>query len=186
MRKIIVSNYVTLDGFFAGPNGEIDWFIWDEEMAQYSIALADSIDTILFGRVTYEGMASYWPTPAAKAENPVIADYMNNLPKIVFSKTLQQADWNNTTLVKEIKPEEILKLKHQPGKNMVIYGSGGLVSTLTQLGLIDDYLIFVNPVILGNGKPLFKDLNNRVNLKLVEAKTFTSGIVLHHYQPEKK
>jgi dihydrofolate reductase len=186
MRKIMVSNYATLDGFFAGPNGEIDWFIWDEEMAQYSIALADTIDTILFGRVTYEGMASYWPTPAAQAENPVIADYMNDSPKIVFSKTLSKADWNNTTLVKEIKPAEILKMKQQPGKNMVIYGSGSLVSTLTQLGLIDDYWIFINPVVLGSGKPLFKDIKDKINFKLVEAKTFSSGIVLHHYQLEKK
>jgi len=186
MRKIIVSNYATLDGFFAGPNGEIDWFIWDEEMAKYSIALADSIDTILFGRVTYEGMASYWPTPSAKEENPVIADYMNNLPKIVFSKTLEKADWKNTTLVKEINKEEILKMKQQPGKDMVIYGSSSIVSTFTQSGLLDDYRIFVNPVVLGSGKPLFKDIKNRINLKLLEAKTFTSGIVLHHYQPERK
>lgn len=149
MRKIIVSNLVSLDGFMAGPNGEIDWFLWNEETAQYAKELAKSIDTILFGRVTYELMAGFWPTPASASEDPVITEYMNNSAKIVFSKTLERADWKNTKVVKEINPEEILKMKQKPGKNMVIYGSGGLVSSLTQLGLIDDYLIFVNPIVLG-------------------------------------
>lgn len=185
MRKVIVSNYVTLDGFIAGPNGEIDWFVWDEETAQYSKDLADSIDTILFGRVTYELMASYWPTPAAAAEDPVITEYMNNSPKIVFSKTLENADWKNTRLVKEINKEEILKKKQQPGKDIVIYGSGSIVSTLTQLGLIDEYQIMVNPVVLGNGKPLFRGMHDTLNLKLLKTRTFRCGNVLLYYQPDK-
>ena len=125
MREIIVSNYVSLDGFFAGPNGEIDWFMWDEETAEYSKGLAASIDTILFGRVTYELMASYWPT--VTTEDPVITEYMNRSPKIVFSRTLKKTDWKNTKLIMELNKEEILDLKKQPGKDMVIYGSGSLV-----------------------------------------------------------
>jgi len=186
MRKIIVSNLVSLDGFMAGPEGEIDWFLWNEETAQYAKDLAESIDTILFGRVTYELMAGFWPTPAADSEDPVITEYMNNLPKIVFSKTLERANWKNTRVMKEINPAEILKMKQQPGRNMVIYGSGSLVSTLTQSGLIDDYLIFVNPVVLGQGKPLFKDLKDRHNLKLVNTKIFKNGVGLLHYEPDRK
>jgi dihydrofolate reductase len=186
MRKIIVSNYITLDGFMAGPNGEIDWFVWDEETAQYSKDLAGSIGTVLFGRVTYELMARYWPTPAAAAEDPVIADYMNNVPKIVFSKTLDKTDWKNTRLIKGVDKEEILKMKQRPGKDMVIYGSGSIVQRLANLGLIDDYRIFVNPVVLGNGKPLFKDHKERLYLKLLNTKTFGCGVVLLHYQPAEK
>ena len=181
MRKIIVSNYVSLDGFFAGPNGEIDWFLWNEETTQYSIELLNSIDTILFGRVTFELMAGYWPTPASAEENPIITNAMNNLPKTVFSKTLTKADWNNTRLVREIDKEEILKLKRESGRDIVIYGSGSIVSAFTKLNLIDDYRIFVNPVIIGNGKPLFKDLKERINLKLLDTMAFGNGVVLLHY-----
>ncbi|MBI5585183.1 MAG: dihydrofolate reductase family protein [Deltaproteobacteria bacterium] len=184
MRKIIVSNYVSLDGFFAGPNGEIDWFVWDEETEGYAIKLAASIDTILFGRVTYELMAGYWPTVAT--ENPVITDYMNNTPKIVFSRSLNKADWRNTRILKEIDPQEIRNLKGQAGKDLVIYGSGRLVATLAQAGLIDDYRIFVNPVVLGNGKHLFAGLQERLKLKLLSTKTFRCGVVLLHYGLETK
>lgn len=183
MRKIIVSNYMTSDGFFAGPNGEIDWFVWDKETAQYSKDLANSIDTILFGRATYELMASFWPTPAASAEDPIITDYMNNTPKIVFSKTLAVPGWKNTKVISDIDRDEISKMKQQPGKNMVIYGSGSIVSALTRLGLIDEYQIFVNPIVLGGGKPLFNGIKDRLNLKLLKAKTFNCGVVLLHYQP---
>lgn len=186
MRRIIVSNYASLDGFFAGPNGEIDWFVWDQETADYSKDLIESIDTILFGRVTYELMAGYWPKADPASEDPVIIDAMNNLPKIVFSKTLEKVTWTNSRLVRENVAEEISEMKQQSGRDMVIYGSGSLVSYLTQLGLIDEYRIFVNPVVLGSGKPLFKDLANRVYLKLLKTKTFNCGVVLLHYQPDKK
>lgn len=186
MRKVIVSNYVTLDGFFAGPNGEWDWFVWDEETAKYSKELLSSIDTILFGRVTYELMASYWPTASPATEDPIIIDAMNNLPKIVFSKTLEKVEWKKSRLIKGNIADEVAQLKQQPGKDMVIYGSGSIVSTLTQLGLIDDYRIFVNPVVLGSGKPLFKDIKDRLNLELLTTKTFDCGVVLLHYQPAKK
>jgi len=183
MRKIIVSNYVTLDGFFAGPNGEIDWFVWDEEMAKYSKDILNTIDTILFGRVTYELMASYWPT--ATTEDPLITDSMNSLPKIVFSKTLDKVEWNNSMLIKENVEEEISILKKLPGKDMVIFGSGSIVSAFTRLGLIDEYRLIVNPIILGKGKPLFRDLKDKLNLKLLEAKKFRFSNVLLCYEPMK-
>jgi len=183
MRKIIVSNYVTLDGFFAGPDGELDWFVWDDQMAQYSRDLLGSIDAMLFGRVTYELMAGYWPAATAAAEDPIITDAMNNSPKIVFSRTLAKADWNNTRLVKEIDRDQILKMKQQPGKDMVIFGSGSIVSAFARLGLIDDYRLLVNPVILGRGKPLFKDIAERINLKLLETRMFDSGVALLRYHP---
>ena len=130
MRKIIVSNLVALDGFFAGPNGEIDWFIWDEETTEYIKGLMSSLDAILFGRATYELMADYWPKASPPEEDPIIIEFMNNAPKIVFSRTLEKVEWNNSRLVKDNIVEEVEKLKQQPGKDMVIFGSGSIVSAL--------------------------------------------------------
>lgn len=187
MRKIIVSNNVTLDGFFAGPNGELVWKVWDEEIAQYAKDQVPSTDTILFGRVTYELMSSYWPTPAAaNSEDPVIVAFMNNSHKIVFSKTLARADLENTEVVKEINPKEILKMKQKPGMDMIVFGSGSVVSALAQHGLIDDYRIFVTPVVLGRGKPLFQGTKARMNLKLLDTKRFNNGVVLLHFIPADK
>ena len=185
MRKIIVFENVTLDGFMAGPNGELDWAIQDDEVTQNSKEGNYSIDTFLFGRVTYDMMASFWPTPTGKSANPVFAEALNNTPKIVFSTTLKNADWQNTEVMKELTKEGILKLKHLPGENMMIFGSGTLVEQLTKLGLIDEYQLMMNPIVLGKGKPLFKDTTDRMNLTLVRAKTFKSGIVLLQYQPVK-
>jgi dihydrofolate reductase len=186
MRKVIASENVTLDGFFAGPNGEIDWFNHPkEEMAKYINQLG-TVDTILFGRVTYEMMARYWPSASAPTEDPIIIDKMNNLPKIVFSKTLEKVEWKNSRLVKDNIAEEILKMKQQPGKDMVILGSGSIVSAFINLGLIDEYQLFVNPIVLGKGKPLFKDLNERHKLKLTKTKTFSNGVVLLHYRYDTK
>ncbi len=173
---------MSLDGFFAGHNGEIDWVVWDDETADYSKALLKSVGMIVFGRVTYELMAQYWPTARPPAEDPVIIDAMNSLPKIVFSKTLDKVEWNNSRLVRGDLLEEITKLKQQSGKDMVIYGSGTIVSALTQSGLIDEYLLFVNPIVLGSGKPLFAGLKERVPLKLLTNKSFKCGVVLLHYQ----
>jgi dihydrofolate reductase len=183
MRKVILSNLVTLDGFFAGPNGELDWFIVDEEFNEYANELLRNVDTLLFGRVTYQLMADYWPSSSATTDDPIIADRMNNLPKIVFSKTLQNVEWKNTRLIKENIAEEISKMKQQPGKDMVIFGSGSIVSTFMQLGLIDEYRIIVNPVVLGNGKPLFKGIKDKHNLKLLKTRVFGSGVVILYYQP---
>lgn len=185
MRKIIVFNNVTLDGFMAGTNGELDWAIRDEEMTEYAKEGQGSTDTFLFGRVTYEMMASFWPTPAGKAMNPLYANQLNNAPKFVFSKTLKKADWENTSVVQDIHKEDILRMKQLPGKDMMIFGSGTIVEQLTNLGLIDEYQLLVNPVILGKGKPLFKDIKDGMKLKLVKTKTFNNGIVLFQYQPDK-
>ncbi|MCI0555596.1 MAG: dihydrofolate reductase family protein, partial [Anaerolineae bacterium] len=142
-----------------------------------------TVDTILFGRKTYEGMASYWPTEAAIKDDPIIAGLMNSLPKIVFSRTLQKAEWNNTRLVKENSAEEILKLKGQLGKDIAVFGSADLLSTLIQMDLIDEHRIMVNPIVLGRGNPLFKNMNDRRKLQFVNIKTFRSGNVLLYYQP---
>jgi dihydrofolate reductase len=186
VRKVIVSNYISLDGFFAGPNGEYDWFVWDEETAEYVKEMLRSIDTLLFGRVTYELMAGYWPTASPPTEDPVIIDAMNNLPKIVFSRALEKVEWNNSRLVKDNIVQEVARLKERPGKDMVIFGSGSIVSAFTQSGLIDDYRVFINPVVLGSGKVLFKGLKERLKLKLINTKTFQCGVVLLHYGLETK
>jgi len=187
MRKVLLSNLVTLDGFFAGPNGELDWHVVDEEFNKYAIDLLSKVDALLFGRVTYQLMADYWPAaatnPSTSKNDLEIADKMNNLSKIVFSKTLQEVKWNNSRLVKENIAEEISKMKQQPGKDMVIFGSGSIVSTLMQHGLIDEYRIIVNHVVLGNGKPLFKGINGKQNLKLLNTKVFDSGIIILFYEP---
>lgn len=183
MRKILAFENVTLDGFMAGPNGEIDWAIRDDEVTEYSKEGNESTDTFLFGRVTYDMMASFWPTPMGKSTNPVFAEALNNAPKIVFSRTLKKADWQNTEVVREITREKILALKQQLGKNMLIFGSGSLVDQLTKLGLIDEYQLMLNPVILGKGIPLFKDTTEKMNLTLIQTRTFKSGIVLLKYQP---
>lgn len=185
MRKIIVSNYVTVDGYFAGPNGELDWFVWDDEMAKFSTDQLKTVDTILLGRVTYQLFADYWPTPTAYKENPIIAPMMNDLQKIVFSRTLDSAEWNNSLVVKENVTEEISRLKQQPGKDMVIFGSGIIVSEFARLGLIDLYRLIVNPVVLGKGKPLFKNMDNKLKLKLLNAKAQSSGNVILEYEPLK-
>jgi len=185
MRKVFMFNLVTLDGYFEGLNREIDWHNVDAEFNEYAIDMLNSADTLLFGRVTYELMANYWPTPDAIKNDPIVAEKMNTLPKIVFSRTLDKAEWQNTRLVKGALAEEIQKMKKQPGKDMVILGSGSIVSGLAPLGLIDEYRIMVNPVILGWGKPLFTGIKDRLNLKLLKTKTFKSGNVLLYYEPIK-
>lgn len=187
MRKIIVSNLVSLDGSISGPNGEIDWFvnIADKEFENYSVSLINSIDTMLFGRITYQLMESYWPNATTATDDQRIIDAMNNYQKIVFSKTLNKVDWKNSRLVKGNLIDEVIQLKKQSGKDMVIYGSGSIVSILAQKNLIDDYRIFVSPIVLGNGKPLLSNIKEKINLKLLEMRKFNSGLVLLHYASEK-
>jgi len=183
MRKIILFNLITLDGFFAGPDGEIDWHNVDQEFNEFAIDQLDSAGGLIFGRMTYQLMASYWPTPTAITDDPEVAGKMNSIPKIVFSKTLEKVEWNNTRLVKGNIVEEISKLKQQPGKDLYIFGSANLASSIIQKGLIDEYRIIVNPVAIGSGMPLFKDIQDRLNLKLIKVKTFRSGNVLLYYEP---
>lgn len=186
MRKLFSFNMVTLDGFFEGPNHDIGWHHVDDEFNQFAIEQTSNIGTILFGRVTYELMASYWPTSAAIIDDPVIADLMNSLPKIVFSRTLQKAEWNNTRLVKDHIAEEITKLKGQSGKDLAIFGSANLLSSLIQMDLIDEHRIMVNPVVLGSGTPLFQGIKEKLELKLLRTKAFASGNVLLYYQRAEK
>lgn len=184
MRKIIVFENVTVDGFMAGPDGDIDWAIRDDEVTQNSREGQEVTDLFMFGRITYDMMASFWPTPVAQSINPVFANALNNTPKIVFSRTMGKPDWQHTTVLKELTTEEILHIKQEPGNNIMIFGSGSLVEQLTNLGLIDEYHLMVNPVLLGKGKPLFNNVRNRLNLKLFNTRTFRSGIVLLQYQPD--
>jgi dihydrofolate reductase len=182
MQKVIMWNFITLEGFFEGPDKwQIDWFRYDNELEQYIIETQLSADTLLFGRVTYEGMAAYWPT----AQGP-IADFMNRVPKVVFSRTLENAGWNNTRLVKENVPEEVSQLKQRAAGEIFLFGSAQIASTLIQHGLIDEYRLGINPVIIGGGTPLFKSSPNRLNLTLLETRIFKSGLVILHYQPDQR
>ncbi len=187
MRKVIASEFVTLDGYMVGPNENMDWVVnnFNEEMAQYEGDLMNSMDTILLGRVTYEIMTHHWPN---HPEEPG-ADEMNSTPKIVFSKTLAKAEWgkwNNARLVKDHVAEEIAELKQMPGKNMVIYGSANLVQSFSRLGLIDEYHLLVHPLMMGGGKRLFADRTQPLNLKLMRAEPFKNGVVVLYYEPERK
>ena len=180
MRKVIVSNLVTLDGYIARPNGDIDWFVTNDEFFEDTPDQLDEADTLLYGRVTYQGMASYWPT----APSDPIADRMNRFAKVVFSKTLTSADWNNSRLVKTDLGDEVRRLKGQPGKDMLIFGSGQIVAALTNLGLIDEYRIFLNPVVIGGGISMFAGVDKTVKLKLLASKPLKSGVVVLTYAPE--
>ena len=182
MRKIIFQTLISIDGFFEGPHHEIDWHNVDQEFNEFAKDFLNSVDVLLFGRVTYQLMAGYWPTSSAKEDDPIIASKMNSLAKIVFSKTLNKAEWENTRLVKDNIIEEISELKKQPGKDMAIFGSSDLALTLMRHGLIDEYRILVSPIILGDGKSLFKGVNERIKFKLIKTHTFKSGNVMLYYR----
>jgi dihydrofolate reductase len=184
MRKIIVSEMISVDGFFAGPNGEIDWHNVDAEFNEYAIEMLKSLDTLMFGRITYDLMASYWPAEPALKDDPIVAGYMNSLAKIVFSKTQTSLPWNNTTVRNEIVAEEIMNMKQQPGKDIAIFGSGTIVTALTKLGLIDEYRLTVNPVVLGKGKPLFAGIEKRLNFNLLDSKAYKNQNVTLWYGPK--
>jgi dihydrofolate reductase len=185
MRKLFVFNMTSLDGYFEGPERDISWHRVDAEFNEYAIAMLNSVDLLLFGRVTYELMARHWPTPEVMKNDPLVAERMNNLWKVVFSRTLDRVSWHNTRLVKENIEEEIIKMKKQAGKDMALLGSGGVMTEFAQRGLIDEYRIMVNPVVLGSGNPLFKDIKEKLNLELVDTRTFGNGNVLLSYRPVK-
>jgi len=184
MRKVIASPFITLDGFIAGPQGELDWAVGGEEFDREMLPLLlKRVDAIVLGRVTYQELAAYWPF--ASTEDDINAELVNTVPKIIFSRTLEQVEWGkwgNTRLVKDDPVGAIANLKQQPGKDIVIFGSGRLVSQLAQAGLVDEYQLRVHPVILGSGKPLFKDLKEPVKLNLLEATPLSQGVVVLHYQ----
>jgi dihydrofolate reductase len=172
----------------SGPNCELDWHFerWGPDLAQSFCEQLSTADTILLGRVTYCAFASYWPHKACDLDFPrediAFADMMNSYTKVVFTKTLAAPAWQNSKLVKGNLQKEILKLKKQPGKDIIIYGSGKLITSMVELGgLIDEYVLWIHPVVLGTGKPLFKCLPNRLNMKLVKTHTFHSGVVMLDY-----
>jgi dihydrofolate reductase len=181
MRKLFAFNMVTLDGFFEGPDHDINWHNVDEEFNEFAVEQTSSVGTLLFGRLTYLLMESYWPTPAALADDPQVAALMNSLPKVVFSKTLRSADWENTTLIKDDAQGEILRLKQQPGKDMAIFGSANLISTI--MDVIDEHRVLVSPILLHQGTPLFKPTGEPLKLNLVNVRRFNSGNILLSYQP---
>ncbi|MDD5368817.1 MAG: dihydrofolate reductase family protein [Anaerolineaceae bacterium] len=186
MKKISVFNHMTIDGFFSGPNGEIDWFqaVHDDEWNRYAQEHADqSHNTLMFGHTTYEMMKSWWPSPAAMEMDPGMAEVMNNSPKIVFSKRLKSAEdepnWKNTRIFRQINLDEIQTLKRK--EDITILGSGTIVQQLANLGMIDEYALVLVPTILGEGRSLFKQVD-KTNLRLVEERAFRNGVVLLRYQ----
>jgi dihydrofolate reductase len=183
MRKVFLFMMVTLDGYYEGPNQDISWHNVDEEFNEFAIEQLSDTDTLLFGRKTYDMMAAYWPTEAAKTDDPVVSGFMNSLQKVVFSKSLPKADWENTTLVREKVEDEIGRLKAQPGGDIAIFGSSGLAAELATAGLIDEYRIMVNPVVLGQGSSLLAGIGRMLKLRLTKSRTFKSGNVLLYYQP---
>lgn len=184
MRKLGMYNFVTLNGFYKGPQGDISWARHnDPEAHEFAVENSKSDSILIFGRVTYQMMAGFWPSSMALENDPVMAKSMNESEKIVFSNTLDKAEWNNTTLIKGDVVEEIKKLKQMPGPDMTILGSGSIVSQLAQHGLIDEYQYMVYPVAIGEGTPIFKGVSGQLNLKLTKTRTFKSGAVLLCYQP---
>jgi dihydrofolate reductase len=180
MRKLMMWNLISLDGFFEGTGSwTLDWLheIWSEDQQRFSLEQLRPADMLLFGRVTYEGMAAYWQS--AQGE---VADFMNSLPKVVFSRTLDRAEWNNTKLAKDDVASSVRELKRQGDGNMFVFGSAALCTTLMEQGLFDEYRIGVVPIVLGSGKPLF-GRNLRLKLKLLEARPFGSGCVVLRYEP---
>ena len=184
MRKLIAGINMTLDGFC-----NHDAVIADDEIHQHYNELLQNADTILWGRITYQLMESYWPSvvknPTGNKPEDEFAVLIDNISKIVFSRTLQHVDWKNTTLKKEVIKEEVLELKQSRngGSKNILAGSPSLIVALTQLDLIDEYQLGVQPIVLGNGLPLFKNVKDRINLKLLKTKTFGCGAVALYYKP---
>ncbi len=172
-------------GSSKAPTAEIDWHNADnQEFNDFAIEQMSTMDTILFGRKTYQMMASYWPSEIAVQSDPIVADLMNRFSKVVFSRTLETVDWNNTRLIHENAGQEIRKLKMQPGKDLAIFGSANLISTV--MDEIDEHRVMVNPILLGGGIPLFKTASGRTRLALAGERVFKSGNVLLTYRPVKE
>lgn len=193
MRKVISLIHLSLDGFSAGPNDELDWIAFDDELEQYAHSMHAIADTVIWGRRTYQLMAGYWLTvPGNPASTPAElehARWLDNATKIVVSRTLDRVEWNdaqNTVLIKDNIAEEIGRIKQHPGKDIWFLGSTTLAQTFMQLDLIDEYRININPIVLGRGKSLFAGVTRDFSLKLLEARTLKSGVVALRYEPERK
>ena len=186
MGRLILFNFITVDGFFEGKNHELDWHNVDAEFHDFAVQQLDTADTLVFGRKTYELMKNYWTSNEAIATDKIIADKMNSYIKIVFSKSLDKAEWMNTVFFKNNIEEVIQGLKQKSYKDILILGSANLTSTLQRRNLIDEYRIMVNPIILGDGVPLFKPIHERQQLKLIQTRVFESGNILLYFQPKLK
>jgi dihydrofolate reductase len=190
MRKLILQMQMTIDGFVAGPNGELDWMIWewDDDIKKYVNELTDSVDTILLGRKMTEGFISYWSSVVKNPEEPEyeFGKKMIDTPKVVFSKTLDKISWVNTRLASGDLSEEVNRLKKQPGKDIMVYGGASFVSALINNDLIDHYHLFINPVAIGKGLTIFGKLIDKRNMIQVHVEVFPCGIVVHHYKPGSK
>ncbi len=187
MRRTIASEFISADGYIAGPTGDMTWVTgnFNEEMGKYAGDLMESMDTILLGRVTYQMMANAWPN-WTENQSPG-ADKMNHTPKVVLSRTLKEAPWGRyepATVIGDDVNRKIRELKRNPGKNIVVYGSANVVQSLTGMGLIDEYQLLVHPIFLGNGKPLFGQMQRPFDLKLLRSQTLGNGVSLLCYEPK--
>ena len=186
MPKVAVFNHVTLDGYFTSATGDFRWAHSGGDDAEFNAFVSENASgngRLLFGRITYQLMAGYWPSPAALRDNPTVAEGMNRMPKVVFSRTLDEASWHNTRMVKGDLAAEVRRMKNDSGSDMVILGSGTIVAQLASEGLIDEYQVIVNPVVLGKGRTLFEGVHDRLNLKLAGSRTFGNGKVFLRYHP---
>jgi dihydrofolate reductase len=185
MRKLKLQVQVSLDGFIAGPNNEMDWMTWnwDDKLNEYVQELTKPIDCIILGRVLAEGFIPVWKERAAEKDADSFTHKMVDTPKIVFSKTMKDNPWENTDLATDDLTEEINKLKNQQGGDLIAYGGARFVSSLIKNNLIDEYHLFVNPVAIGKGKPIYQDLDSKLNLKLIKATAFECGITVLCYKP---
>jgi dihydrofolate reductase len=186
MRKLIVFNHVSLDGYFVDANGSMAWAKTrkdDPEWNSFVEENASGEGPLLFGRVTYELMIQYWPTPMAAQHDAGVAERMNKLPKVVFSKTLSETSWSNTTLLKGDLAAEVRRMKQESGDGITILGSGSLVTQLADEGLIDEFHVVVNPVVLGKGRTMFEGVKKKVDLKPTKSRTFGNGCVYLVYEP---
>ncbi|NUM43543.1 MAG: dihydrofolate reductase family protein [Anaerolineales bacterium] len=185
MRKLKLQVQMTVDGYIAGPNSEMDWLVWDwdEALKQYVTDLTDPVDCIVLGRNLAEGFIPHWATVAADPEHPeyTAGQKFTDTPKVVFTKTLDTSPWANTVLAKGDLVEAITNLKQQAGNDLIAYGGATFVSALIQHGLIDEYHLFINPTAIGNGMAIFKQLDHSQNLTLVKATAFDCGIVVLKY-----
>jgi dihydrofolate reductase len=186
MQKLIVFNNVSLDGYFVDAKGSMSWAKAterDEEWNDFVAENASGGGILLFGRITYEMMSQYWPTPVALERDRAVAEGMNSAPKVVFSKTLKEASWNNTRRVKSDLVGEVRKMKNESGKGMCILGSGTIVAQLAQAGLIDEFQVVISPVALGAGRTMFEGVKEKLSLKRTKARAFANGYVFLSYVP---
>lgn len=186
MRKVVLFAHISLDGFAGDKNGGLGFLSYDQELQQYADEVVKTVGVPLYGKTTYHLMEGYWPAvldnPDADKHSLEHARWVQDIPKVVFSTTLNDASWNNTTLVKDNVLETVNKLKQEPGKDLVIFGSPGLAKSFMKLGLIDEYKLTLHPVIMGNGISLFDGAIAKSSLKLLESKTLKSGVATLHYE----